>query len=88
MPVIEGFVVRLFAGKQPSKRGKAEQITAVPHFAELLTAEGFTCLVRFLLPEDGSLVEYFRLYHCYRLYRVKIGEEQMLTFLMGQSQLR
>ena len=88
VPVIEGFVVRLFAGKQASKRGKAEQATAVPHFAELLTPEGLTCLVRFLLPEDGSLVEYFRLYHCYRLYRVKIGEEQMLTFLMGQSQLR
>lgn len=79
--MVTGYVIRMFNPKDSQKRGSSFSHS----LAEILTPEGITICLQFVLGEENSLVEYFRLYRCYNFYRLKIIDNGMLSFAMDSS---
>ena len=71
----------MFVAKEKGR--KTGQFTH--NYVELLTAEGSTHLMQFVLGEENSLVEFFRLFRCYSFYRLKVIGEGVLSFGMDSS---
>jgi hypothetical protein len=79
----------MFGFNAPKMKSFAsDQNTFNENYVEIITPEGFTSLIKFILPSERSLAELFRLYFKYQFYFLKIGQkDNILQFNDGVSKV-